>query len=384
MNQASIERMNEAESEMRSYLQRVATGPELSKDISLEEARRGMQLILDGEVDPVQAGIFLIALRMKRESDDEIRGVLEAIRQTTHRVEAAVDDVLDIADPYDGYNRTLPVSPFLPAVLAACGVPTFSHGVRSVGPKFGATHHQVLQAAGIAVDETPERVAARLADPHIGWGYVDQSRFCPKLHRLTELRRLIVKRPAITTVEVLTGPITGRKATHLVTGFVHKPYPRIYALLARHAGYQSALLVRGTEGGIIPSLRQTGKIWHYRRQDDAEKDVDIKPEELGIHQDLRAVPLPEHLPGYSRKADGVAAGTESTAIASEAAQAGIEALHGKTGGTFDALVYGAALCLWHMKRRPTLLDAAESVREVVRSGRALTHFEGTGARQKGS
>ncbi len=55
---------------MRSIIQRIATGPELSKDISQEEARFGMQAILDGKVDPVQAGIFLIALRMKRETDE--------------------------------------------------------------------------------------------------------------------------------------------------------------------------------------------------------------------------------------------------------------------------------------------------------------------------
>ena len=64
---------------MRSYIQRVATGPEMSKDLSLEEAQHGMRLILDGEVDPVQAAIFLIALRMKRETRDENRGVLQAL-----------------------------------------------------------------------------------------------------------------------------------------------------------------------------------------------------------------------------------------------------------------------------------------------------------------
>ena len=332
MTDVTPAQMSGAEVAMRSYLQRIATGPELSKDISLEEARHGMQLILDRKADPVQAGIFLIALRMKRESDDETRGILEAIRDTALRVEAAVDEVVDMADPYDGFNRTLPASPFLPAVLAACGVHAFSHGVRSVGPKFGATHHQVLHAAGIAVDETPERVAARLEDPAIGWGYIDQSRFCPKLYHLTELRRLMVKRPVITTTEVLAGPIKGRKATHLVTGFVHKPYPRIYALLARHVGYASTLLVRGTEGGIIPSLRQTGKIWHYHDKGE-EKEVDIKPESLGINQELRAVPLPEHLPGYRKKTDGVASSIDATAIAAEAARAGIEALEGKPGAT---------------------------------------------------
>ena len=53
---------------MRSYIQRIATGPEYSKDISFAEARDAMNHILDGSADPVQAGIFLIALRMKRET----------------------------------------------------------------------------------------------------------------------------------------------------------------------------------------------------------------------------------------------------------------------------------------------------------------------------
>ncbi len=374
MSDMSLEKLTETETAMRSYLQRIATGPELSKDISLQEARHGMQLILDGRADSVQAGVFLIALRMKRESDDEVRGILEAIREATIRVEAAVDHVLEMADPYDGFNRTLPASPFLPAVLAACGVPSFCHGVQSMGPKFGATHHQVLRAAGVAVDLTPKDLASRLEDPAIGWGYIDQSRFCPKLYNLSELRRLIVKRPAITTTEVLAGPVTGRKATHLMTGFVHKPYPRVYALLARHAGYESALLVRGTEGGIIPSLRQSGKIWHYHQQGE-EKEVDIEPAALGIRQQLRAVPLPDHLPGYRKKTDGVATGIDPAAIAAEAAHAGIEALEGKAGASFDSLVYSAALCLWHLGKHPSLSDAASAARQALESGQALKHFK---------
>jgi anthranilate phosphoribosyltransferase len=164
---------------MRSIIKRIATGPELSKDISREEACAGMRLVLEGRVDPVQAGVFLIALRMKRETDDEIRGVLEAIREATSSAIAAVDEVVDIGDPYDGFIRTLPASPFLPAVLAACGVAAVSHGVERMGPKYGVTHRQVLRAAGLPVDLAPEEAAARLGDPAIGWSYVDQKAFCP-------------------------------------------------------------------------------------------------------------------------------------------------------------------------------------------------------------
>ena len=98
---------------MRSVIQRIATGPELSKDISLDEAHGAMRAVLNEEVDSVQAAVFLIALRMKRETDDEAKGVLQAIRDATLRVEAPVDELLDIVDPYDGFNRHILVSAFL-------------------------------------------------------------------------------------------------------------------------------------------------------------------------------------------------------------------------------------------------------------------------------
>jgi anthranilate phosphoribosyltransferase len=353
---------------MHSILKRIATGPELSKDLSREEACAGMRLVLDAQVDPVQAGVFLIALRMKRETDDENRGVLEAIREATRRATAPVDEVLDIGDPYDGYNRTLPAAPFLPPVLAACGVAAVSHGVGRMGPKYGVTHRQVLSAAGLPVDLTPEEAAARLGDPAIGWAYLDQKAFCPKLYALAGLRTLIVKRPAITTTEVMAGPVCGRLKTHLVTGFVHKPYPRIYALLARHAGFDSALIVRGVEGGVIPSLSQTGKVFHYHGRDE-ETSTEFRPADLGIDQSVRA----PRIPGASDE-DQSEAPLDSAAVAKAAAAAGMAALVGQPGATRDCLVYGAALCLWHLGRHGSLKSAADAVRGVLDSGKALEHL----------
>jgi anthranilate phosphoribosyltransferase len=244
---------------MRSVIGRIATGPEYSKDISADEARDAMRIILNNQADPVQAGIFFIALRMKRETDDENIGVLDAITEVTETVSATTDEVAILADPYDGYSRSLTAAPFLPAVLAACGLPTVSTGVEDMGPKHGATHKKVLRAAGIDVDVTPADAAARMSGA--GWAYCDQSRFAPQLHGLTSLRSTIVKRPVLTTVEVLLTPVRGAKRTHFITGYVHKPYPRVYALLARHAGFDDALIIRGTEGGVIPSLRQDSRMY---------------------------------------------------------------------------------------------------------------------------
>ena len=64
---------------MRTIIQRIATGPELSKNISREEARLGTKAILENRIDPVQVAIFFIALRMKLETLDEIKGVLDAV-----------------------------------------------------------------------------------------------------------------------------------------------------------------------------------------------------------------------------------------------------------------------------------------------------------------
>ncbi len=359
---------------MRSIIQRIATGPQLSKDITQEEARGGMKAVLEGHIDPVQMGIFLIALRMKRESMEENKGLLSGIKDCSEIVTADVDEVLDIADPYDGYNRTLPASPFLPAVLAACGVATVTHGMETVSPKFGVTHKQVLRAAGIAVDLSPSAVAQRLSDAATGWGYVDQAQYCPALHKLSDFRSLMIKRSAITTVEVIVGPVRGRLKTHLVTGYVHKPYPPIYAELARHSGFTTSLLVRGVEGGIIPSLRQTGNFFHYDRHGD-EYPFECDPlKQFDIQQEFRAAPLPEHLTLASEVGTEMRKG-ENQAVAQLTAAAGLAALRGEAGATRDALIYAGTICLSHLYKVENLDEGAKRIKQVLDDGSALARFQ---------
>jgi anthranilate phosphoribosyltransferase len=357
---------------MRSIIQRIATGPDMSKDISQQEARAAMTAVLNNAVDPVQSAIFLIALRMKRETDDENKGILDGIRDHATTVVAAVDEVLDISDPYNGYNRSLPAAPFLPAVMAACGVATVSHGVETMGPKFGITHHRVLKAAGKDVYLSVQQAAEQLSDSTIGWAYVDQKAYCPALHNLTALRSNIVKRQAITTVEVLTGPVRGKNKTHYMSGYVHKPYTRVYAMLARHAGFDSCLMIRGVEGGITPSLRQAGKVFYYHDKAD-EQSQDFDPADIGIRQEVRATPLPDELPPAPESED-VSASFDADAVAKLAADAGLAALHGEPGSTYDALVYSGAIALWHLKKFDNIKDAADKIREVLNNGSALKHF----------
>ena len=360
------------EKTMTSIIKRVATGPELSKSISYDEARAGMRLVLDGLADPVQAAVFLIGLRVKRETDDENKGVLQAILDRTKIIEADVDELVDIADPYNGYARSLPSSPFLAALLAESGVPAVSHGIETVAPKFGVTHSQILAAAGVSVNMPVEGIAKQISNPEIGWAYADQSAFCPSLYGLTDFRKRIVKRAAISTAEVLTGPIRGRKKTHLLSGYVHNEYPPIYTMLARHSGFNSTLLLRGTEGGVTPSLRKRGEFVRYW-EDSKDTFVEADPTEIGIESENRLVPIP---PALLPDKDRDFAPAESNGeIARLSAKEGLDALQGAKSATSDALLFSASLTLWHLERYSSVKEAAVTVRKILSSGKAAERFK---------
>ncbi len=147
----------------------------------------------------------------------------------------------------------------------------------------------------------------------------------PRLHDLIPIRQRMIKRQVLTTVETLLGPIRGKRKTHCTGGYVHKAYPPIYASLARQAGFDSAMFVRGVEGGVIPSLQQSGKLFYYYEKGE-EQQRDLDPKDFGIQADVRAVPLPDDLPAAPMIGDEIATTVDSDALAAIAAQTG----HGST------------------------------------------------------
>jgi len=365
---------------MRSAIQRVATGPELSKNLSRDETRAVMHALLDGSADPVQAAVYLIGLRMKRETTDELQGVMDALQDCTDRVQASVDDIVAIADPYNGFNRTLQGSVFVLPVLAACGVNAYSHGVELGGPKFGVTHHTIIKALGGDPLRSTNSIAERLANPDIGWGYLDQRTMCPALHQLNELRARIVKRPVLSTTEVLVFPIEGTSKTHLITGYVHKPYRDTYCMLARHVGYDSLLLVRGTEGGIIPSFRAPAHVIRYgegvkHNEGVNYQELDLELTEMDLLRDYRAADIPEDMLLANTDEHPVGMKWDIDALSALCAEQGRKALSGQSGALHDAAVLGAALIMWHMGKEQSLSKAADKARAVIASGEALQRLD---------
>ena len=90
---------------MRHCIQKVATGPDYSKDLSFEEARDVMRVILNDDPDPVQTSILFIALRMKRETDEENRGMLQALIESSQQVVAEVELLPTDQRPHRHWKR---------------------------------------------------------------------------------------------------------------------------------------------------------------------------------------------------------------------------------------------------------------------------------------
>lgn len=141
----------------KPLLAKVATGASLTRD----EARRAFDDLLSGEVTPVQASAFLMALKVRGEAPDEIVGAVEAMRARmlpVRSVPGAVDVVGTGGDHSGSYN----VSTLAAIVTAACGVPVAKHGNRAATSRSGAA--DVLAALGVRIGLAPDELSLCLAE----------------------------------------------------------------------------------------------------------------------------------------------------------------------------------------------------------------------------
>ena len=331
---------------MRAAIQKIAVGPDRGRDIDRAHACSVMQQILAGDIDEVQTAVFLIALRMKRESMSEFLGLFDALQQSLATTVVDVPELVCLADPFDGYVRTVTMTPFVAPVLAACGMRALMHGVESVGPKHGVTAHKVYKLAGINTLASASESCDKITEH--GWAYLDQSKYAAGLYALESLRDRIVKRSALTTLERLLMPIKARESTHMVLGYVHKAYPEIYASIAQTAGYDSTLLLKGVEGGLAPALNKP--LRQFFIKGDLPLDVNAEKEVTDSHllfdADSAALSAQnsEASPEYCLKIgravlDGCADAEHATARASLSLAVGhILLAHGRATSLSDAVV----------------------------------------------
>jgi len=248
-----------AEERIKTCIGKIATGPAQSKDLTEEEARDALGLILDGAVSPVRSAVFLIAARMKRETLAENIGCWRALDAATVKRRVRVPRLLQVADPFDGFNRTPYFGFYAIPVIAAMGLPAYGHATLSLPPKFGITFQDILcRHYKVSLDRPAEDLTGHLEEH--GFTFIGLHQSHPPLERLRGLRGEIVKRTMLSTLEKLLMPLRAAE-NYLATGYFHKGYEEPMAAAARLAGFDKTVLGNGMEGTTLYGVHKPAKVF---------------------------------------------------------------------------------------------------------------------------
>ena len=241
------------------------------EDLSISEASWAMQEVMSGSATPAQLAAFLVALRAKGETVNEIVGFRDAILENS--VPLAVSPLaLDIVGTGGDRFGTVNVSTMASIVAAASGVPVIKHGNRAASSASGAS--DVLSALGIDLDLPPERVASVLEETGITFAFA--AMFHPGFRHAGPTRKEL----GIPTVFNFLGPLCNpaRPEASAVGVAALEKVPLIGGVFQTRGA--TALVFRGDDG--LDELTTTGHshIWEVSRGAVTEHDLD--PLELGI------------------------------------------------------------------------------------------------------
>jgi anthranilate phosphoribosyltransferase len=211
-------------------------------DLAQAEARAVMNEIMRGEATPAQIGGFLIALRLKGETTDEISGCAEAMREHVLPVRPKRDDLVDTAGTGGDGAGTFNISTAAALVAAAAGAGVAKHGNRAVSSSSGSA--DVLEALGFDLDLSPKRVARSIDE--LGFGFLCAPTHHPAMRHAAPVRRELAARTVFNVLGPLTNPAGAR--AQVVGVYAPELVPIIARVLLR-LGAHRAFVVHGA-GGI--------------------------------------------------------------------------------------------------------------------------------------
>ncbi len=218
-------------------------------DLTRGEARSAMETIMNGEATDAQIGGFLVAMRLKGETVEEIASFARVMREKATRIDVGDDDVLDTCGTGGDGARTFNISTAAAFVAAGAGVRVAKHGNRSVSSSCGSA--DVLATMGVKIDIPPERVSECIRLTGIGF------LFAPLLH--ASMKHAIGPRRelAIRTFFNILGPMTNPAgAKRQLLGVYSEALVEIVAGVLADLGSVRAYVVHGEDG--LDELSTTG------------------------------------------------------------------------------------------------------------------------------
>ena len=315
-------------------------------DLPREQAREVMDEIMRGEATPAQIGGFLVALRVKGETADEIAGCAEAMREHVLPVCPQRDDLVDTAGTGGDGARTLNISTAAAIVAAAAGAGVAKHGNRAVSSASGSA--DVLEALGFRLELPPERIARSIDE--LGFGFMFAPSHHPAMRHAAPVRSELAARTVFNVLGPLTNPAGAR--AQVIGVYAPELVPTMAAVLSQ-LGARRAFVVHGAHG--IDELSPAGPNLVCEVVDGAVIEREIDPLELGVPRCS-----PEELRGGSPE---------------DNARTIREIFAGADGGSRDAILLNAAGAIAAAGHAEDLREGLELARTAVGSGAAAARLE---------
>src|SRR5512132_3706329 len=328
---------------IQQALQQVLDG----RDLTRAETREVMGEIMAGEATPAQIGGFLVALRAKGETADEIAGCAEAMREHALPVRPQRDDLVDTAGTGGDGASTINISTAAALVAAAAGAGVAKHGNRAVSSACGSA--DVLEALGFELDLSTER-AARSID-ELGFGFLFAPSHHPAMRHAAPVRKELATRTVFNVLGPLTNPAGARAQ---VVGVYSPELVRTIAEVLATLGARRAFVVHGAGG--IDELSPVGPNLIAEVVDGSVRERTLDPEaELAVPRcdvaELRG-------------------GTPA-----ENAAAVRDVFDGADGGRRNAVLLNAAGAIAAGGHAEDLREGLELARKTVDSGAAAERLE---------
>jgi anthranilate phosphoribosyltransferase len=319
----------------KPLIAKAAAGLPLTRD----EASLAFSQMLSGEVTPAQMAGFLMALRVRGESVEEITGAVSAMRERMLKV-VAPTGAMDVVGTGGDASGSWNVSTLAGLIVAACGVPVAKHGNRAASSKSGAA--DVLQALGVKIGQPPEGVATILAETNFAFMLAPAHH--PAMRNVAPVRTELGTRTMFNLLGPLSNPAGVKR---LLLGVFSASWLEPIAETLRDLGTERAWVVHGSDG--LDEMTTTGPTHVVELSKVAIRRFEVTPEEAGL---TRAAP--EALKGGEP---------------SENAQALRDVLDGKAGAYRDIAILNAAGALVVAGKVATLKEGASLAASTLDSGK---------------
>jgi len=326
------------------------------RNLTHEEAYRAFLTILDGEESEIRIGAFLIALRWKGVTVDEVTGFARAARERATIPCLELEGLVCICPPHDGYDMTPPLEVAAGLVAAGSGAKVLLVVDRGVPPRRGITGAHVLEHLGAPMSWDPAE--AERAVKTTGFGAIAAPGMLPALLGLRRVRGDVGVRTPLSTVEKLIVP----PKSAILLGSNTGPVLGLAAGTMAGLGHTSGIAIQGVGGGPIPSL--TRRTRGVEMAGAHQMPLSVEPGDFGLSCDEN----PE-LPMYGPPEEGQGPG-DNPALVSAAGEMTTAVLKGEHGPARNATLLGAAVVLKAARRVMTVAEGVDAATKSLDSGAA--------------